>query len=121
MMEKGYLLDMPEVCVSQYAKHCVKRMQKSIPVTNSLRINLESVQQARSKIFKPSMFGTSLEELMEMQSTRFPDLKIPWIQRTLIKLIYEKNGHKTEGIFRIAADPEQLNAGNCYRFFSILI
>ena len=104
-------LDSPEVCVSQYAKHCLKRLQKSTPITNSLRIILDAgfcfffllysflfiVQQARFKIFNPSMFCTSLEELMEMQATRFPDLKIPWIQKTLIKLIREKNGHQTEG------------------------
>uniref|UniRef100_A0A914EDM1 Rho GTPase-activating protein 39 n=1 Tax=Acrobeloides nanus TaxID=290746 RepID=A0A914EDM1_9BILA len=84
------LLDSPEVCVSQYAKHCLKRLQKSTPITNSLRISLDFNKR-----------GSKSSTLLY--------LKIPWIQNTLIKLIREKNGHRTEGIFRIAADPDQLN------------
>lgn len=93
------LLDSPEVCVSQYAKHCMKRLQKQF--LPALRLNVETVQQAKFHIFHPSMFGTSLEELMEMQATRFPDLKIPWVQSVLIRLIFEKGGDKTEGIFYV--------------------
>lgn len=46
-----------------------------------------------------------------MQATQFPNLKIPWIQATLIRMILESGGEKTEGLFRIASDPEQLNTG----------
>uniref|UniRef100_A0AC34R879 Rho-GAP domain-containing protein n=2 Tax=Panagrolaimus sp. JU765 TaxID=591449 RepID=A0AC34R879_9BILA len=99
------LLDSPEVSVSQYAKHCLKRLQTPI---NNLKPSVTSIIQARFNIFNPSKFGTTLEELMEMQAQTYPDLKIPWIESTLIKLIMETGGDRTEGLFRIAADPEQL-------------
>lgn len=73
---------------------------------------IESIRQARYNIFYPSKFGTVLTELMEMQSSQFRNLKIPWIQSTLIQMIIENGGEKTEGLFRIASDPEQLNTGS---------
>ena len=100
------LLDGPEVSISQYAKHCLKRLQTPI---NNLKPSIGAITQARFNIFNPSKFGATLEELMEMQSHLYPDLKIPWIESTLIKLIIENGGPKTEGLFRIAADPEQLH------------
>uniref|UniRef100_A0A914Z2R1 Rho GTPase-activating protein 39 n=1 Tax=Panagrolaimus superbus TaxID=310955 RepID=A0A914Z2R1_9BILA len=100
------LLDGPEVSISQYAKHCLKRLQAPI---NNLKPSINAITQARFHIFNPSKFGASLEELMEEQSHSNPDLKLPWIEITLIQLILENGGENTEGIFRIAADPEQLN------------
>uniref|UniRef100_A0AC35GP77 Rho GTPase activating protein 39 n=1 Tax=Panagrolaimus sp. PS1159 TaxID=55785 RepID=A0AC35GP77_9BILA len=100
------LLDGPEVSISQYAKHCLKRLQAPI---NNLKPSINAITQARFHIFNPSKFGASLEELMEEQSHSNPELKLPWIEITLIQLILENGGEKTEGIFRIAADPEQLN------------
>uniref|UniRef100_A0A915E1A1 Rho-GAP domain-containing protein n=1 Tax=Ditylenchus dipsaci TaxID=166011 RepID=A0A915E1A1_9BILA len=63
---------------------------------------------ARYNIFYPSKFGTELAELMELQATQYPHLRIPWIEATLIRLVFESGGDKTEGLFRIASDPEQL-------------
>ncbi|CAI2322544.1 unnamed protein product [Caenorhabditis sp. 36 PRJEB53466] len=48
------------------------------------------------------------QKLMQMQSEKFPELKLPWLLTTLIELLYQSGGRRTEGIFRVAGDPEQL-------------
>ncbi|KAI1731386.1 rhoGAP domain-containing protein [Ditylenchus destructor] len=100
------ILDSPEVTVSQYAKHCIKRLQLKVKIP--AKPTVETIKQARYNIFYPSKFGTELDELMEMQATQYPNMRVPWIEATLICLIFESGGDRTEGIFRIASDPEQL-------------
>ena len=46
------------------------------------------------------MFGNTLEDVMEMQKDRFPDLRLPWILTTLTDSVLLQNGLQTEGIFR---------------------
>ena len=55
------LLDCPEFSTSRYAKHCLKRLQ--LPI-NAFKPSIAAVQQARYNIFYPSMFGTSLEQVI---------------------------------------------------------
>lgn len=110
------LLDCPEISTSRYAKHCLKRLQ--LPI-NCFKPSLPAVQEARYQIFYPSMFGTSLEELLEFQADKFPALKIPWVEHTLISIILESGGEKAEGLFRLAADPDQLHRGKVYCKFNI--
>lgn len=110
------LLDPPEFARSRYAKYCLKRAQ--LPI-NCLKPNLESVQQARYNIFYPSMFGTTLEELMDYQRDRFPQLRVPWVEDVLIGMIYELGGERTEGIFRITADPDLMHTGS-FRFLYLV-
>ena len=46
------------------------------------------------------MFGSTLEETMEMQMKKYPDRKLPWIITCLTEQIIQHNGTSTEGIFR---------------------
>ena len=46
------------------------------------------------------MFGTTVEEVMEMQEDLKPDLKIPWVVVILTETVLRLNGPLTEGIFR---------------------
>lgn len=55
------------------------------------------------QIFRPSMFGNTLEEIMAVQRDRFPHRKLPWIQTTLSEEILRLQGAQTEGIFRFVA------------------
>ena len=50
--------------------------------------------------FNPSMFGTTLEDVMELQSTKFPDHTLPWVIEALTDAVLKLNGPQTEGIFR---------------------
>ena len=45
-------------------------------------------------------YGSTLEEVMEVQSKVKPGLEIPWIVTALAEEILKKNGAQTEGIFR---------------------
>lgn len=83
-----------------------------------------------------SMFGNTLDEVMDLQRDRFPYRKLPWIQMTLSQqvrphiaecartsrkrrnfLFYHfvclqvllLNGTQTEGIFRVSADVDEVN------------
>lgn len=47
------------------------------------------------------MFGSSLEEIMNLQKEHFPDRQLPWIQTTLSEQVLQLNGSQTEGIFRL--------------------
>ncbi|CAJ0963974.1 unnamed protein product, partial [Mesorhabditis belari] len=100
------LLDSPEVAVSNFAHQCHKRLEKNQP---KFKPTLALVQESRVHIFNPPQFSANLEELMDMQAARYPHLQLPWIETTLIELILREGGTLTEGLFRVPADPEQMN------------
>jgi len=52
------------------------------------------------QIFRPSMFGNTLLEVMALQKERFPHRKLPWVQSTLSEEVLRLQGAQTEGIFR---------------------
>ena len=54
---------------------------------------------SQSSVFHPSMFGATLEDIMEAQAERFPSLKLLWILPTLAESVLEHQGASTEGIF----------------------
>ncbi|KRX49850.1 Rho GTPase-activating protein 39 [Trichinella murrelli] len=107
------VLDLPEVSVSHYAQHCCKRLERILRhgARRGLRKpTIEEVEQARLQIFHPSMFGNTLDEVMVIQRERFTGRKLPWIQTTLSELVLQLNGAKTEGIFRVPGDIDEVNA-----------
>lgn len=61
---------------------------------------LEEIKHARNAVFSPSMFGSSLEEVMALQKERYPDRQLPWVQTRLSEEVLGLNGDQTEGIFR---------------------
>lgn len=50
--------------------------------------------------FNPSIFGTSLEEALELQVDQYPDLDIPWVILELCETVLRLRGPNTQGIFR---------------------
>jgi len=48
------------------------------------------------------MFGTLLEDVMELQSEKFPGHSFPWVVEALTDAVLKLNGPQTEGIFRYA-------------------
>ena len=54
----------------------------------------------QTSIYTASMFGSTLNEVMEMQRQRFPHRQLPWIQSVLSEEVLRLNGAQTEGIFR---------------------
>ncbi|KHJ41869.1 RhoGAP domain protein [Trichuris suis] len=107
------MFDLPEVALSHYAQHCCKRLERIVRfgARRGLRKpTIEEIEQARLQIFHPSMFGNTLEEVMLIQRERFARRKLPWIQTTLSELVLQLNGARTEGIFRVPGDIDEVNA-----------
>ncbi|KAK0425008.1 hypothetical protein QR680_008977 [Steinernema hermaphroditum] len=108
-MHSDSLLDTPEVAVSQFAQQCLKRIQRVAPTSGARpKPSTELVQESRIHIFSPPQFSATIDELMELQGDRWPDRQVPWIETTLIDMIVASGGSTTEGLFRVPADPEQL-------------
>lgn len=69
---------------------------------------LEMVGDAIDRRFV-GIFGESVESLMELQRKRWPEKRLPWILTTLCEAITKMGGASIEGIFRIAADTDELS------------
>lgn len=70
------------------------------PLQGLRKPTLEEIDHSRRAIVTPSLFGSSLEEVMERQSELFPDRKLPWVQVQLSQYVLALGGAQTEGIFR---------------------
>jgi len=115
-------LDFPEigqwpihVQISHYAGICAKRLERVGTGGRLLprKPSLEDIDQSRLQIFRPSMFGGTLQEILDIQKDKFPTRRIPWILTTLRDQILELNGLTTEGIFRIPADFDEVSSSKC--------
>lgn len=105
--------DWKEIPVTQYARHCslrLKRMARTGAKRGVRKPSVDDIQQAKSSVFSPPMFGSNLEEIMEAQAKRFPSLKLPWILPTLAESVLYHQGASTEGIFRVPGDIDMVNA-----------
>jgi hypothetical protein len=99
------------VQISHYAGICSKRLDR-IGDSGRLqhkRATVDEIDQSRLQIFRPSMFGGTLREAMDIQEERFPQRRLPWILTTLTDQILRLNGATTEGIFRVPADLDEVN------------
>ncbi|KAG8535326.1 hypothetical protein GDO81_028816, partial [Engystomops pustulosus] len=72
--------------------------------------NMEEIKHARNAVFSPSMFSSSLQEIMNMQKEKYPDRQLPWVQTRLSEEVLALNGDQTEGIFRVPGDIDEVNA-----------
>ncbi|CAF0852085.1 unnamed protein product [Rotaria sordida] len=119
LLEKYILLqtngdaDTPEVPISIYANVCQKRLEKILqtgPKKGLKKPTFEEIELSKHTIHFPSMFGATLEEVMAMQRTRFPERRLPWIQTMLSEEVLRLNGAQIEGIFRVPGDLDGVNA-----------
>uniref|UniRef100_H3C2H1 Rho GTPase-activating protein 39 n=1 Tax=Tetraodon nigroviridis TaxID=99883 RepID=H3C2H1_TETNG len=105
--------DKKRLPVSTYAKFCHRKLQK-VAITGGKKglrkPTLEEIDHSRRAIVTPSLFGSSLEEVMERQSELFPDRKLPWVQVQLSQYVLGLGGAQTEGIFRVPGDIDEVNA-----------
>ncbi|XP_049533474.1 hornerin isoform X1 [Anopheles darlingi] len=99
------------VQISHYATIACRRLDRigSSGRKQAKRPSEDDINQAREQIFRDSMFGNTLQEVMELQKERFPDRKLPWIQTTLSEQVLLLSGKQTEGIFRVPADVDEVN------------
>ncbi|KAI1233277.1 hypothetical protein IHE44_0004445 [Lamprotornis superbus] len=99
--------------ISTYAKYCYRKLQK-VAVTGGKKglrkPTVEEITHARNAILTPSLFGSSLEEIMLRQQNMYPGNKLPWVQTQLSQQVLALGGEQTEGIFRIPGDIDEVNA-----------
>ncbi|XP_040293941.1 rho GTPase-activating protein 39-like isoform X2 [Bufo bufo] len=105
--------DQNSLPISTYSKYCYRKLQK-VAVTGGKKglrkPTLEEIEQARQAILTPSLFGSSLEEIMERQKEVYPDRRLPWVQTQLSQQVLSLGGERTEGIFRVPGDIDEVNA-----------
>ncbi|CAF91633.1 unnamed protein product, partial [Tetraodon nigroviridis] len=107
------LNDTKGVAISTYAKYCYRKLTKAALTGAKKGLQkpcLEEIKHARNAVFSPSMFGSSLEEVMALQKERYPDRQLPWVQTRLSEEVLGLNGDQTEGIFRVPGDIDEVNA-----------
>ncbi|XP_065079241.1 uncharacterized protein RhoGAP93B isoform X2 [Ochlerotatus camptorhynchus] len=99
------------VQISHYATIACRRLDRigSSGRKQAKKPTEDDINQAREQIFRDSMFGNTLGEVMELQKDKYPDLQLPWIQTTLSQQVLLLNGKQTEGIFRVPADVDVVN------------
>ncbi|XP_038654532.1 rho GTPase-activating protein 39 isoform X1 [Scyliorhinus canicula] len=105
--------DAKGVAISTYAKYCYRKLQKSAltGAKKGLRKpSTDEIRHATNAVFCPSMFGSSLDEIMNMQHEHYPDRQLPWVQTRLSEEVLKLNGAETEGIFRVPGDIDEVNA-----------
>ena len=105
----------PTLQISHYAGICNKRLER-IGIGGRLaakKPTLEDIDQSRLQIFRPSMFGGTLQEILDIQKEKFPNRRLPWILTTLTDQIVALSGLSTEGIFRIPADFDEVTSVKC--------
>ncbi|KZC07879.1 Rho GTPase-activating protein 39 [Dufourea novaeangliae] len=100
------------VQVSHYATVACRRLQRigAHGKRQPRKATIEDIDQARIQIFRASMFGATLSEVMALQRDRFPNRELPWIQTTLTRQVLARGGILTEGIFRVSADADEVSA-----------
>ncbi|XP_069740390.1 rho GTPase-activating protein 39-like isoform X3 [Narcine bancroftii] len=102
-----------DLLISTYAKYCYRKLQK-VAITGGKKglrkPTIEEIHHAKNAILTPSMFGSSLEEIMERQRERYPEKKLPWVQTHLSNKVLGLGGAQVEGIFRVPGDIDEVNA-----------
>ncbi|KAL4648951.1 rho GTPase-activating protein 39-like isoform X1 [Arapaima gigas] len=99
--------------ISTYAKYCYRKLQRVTLMGGKKGLRkptLEEIDHCRSAIEMPLLFGSSLPEVMERQRELFPDRQLPWVQVQLSQYVLALGGARTEGIFRVPGDIDEVNA-----------
>lgn len=99
--------------ICHFATYCGRLLERASKrnVKGTLpKINVEYVERSLKSIFRPSHFGSSLEDLMQVQKYRYPDRTLPWIQTTLSEKMLCLNCPQVEGIFRVPGDKDEVGA-----------
>ncbi len=95
--------------VGVMAEYCTGRLE-SIQRTGSRSKPplLMEIQCALENPFNPTVFGVSLEKIMQTQQQAYPDAKIPIILNFLTDAMLAMNVLTTRGIFRIAGNEDKV-------------
>ncbi|ENN81156.1 hypothetical protein YQE_02522, partial [Dendroctonus ponderosae] len=99
------------VQVNHYATVACQRLERigAGGKRTAKRPQTDDIESARKQIFQASLFGNTLREVMQLQSSRWPNRRLPWPQVELSMQVLKLQGLQTEGIFRVSADVDEVN------------
>eukprot|EP00123_Amoebidium_parasiticum_P015298 comp22881_c0_seq1/m.36149 comp22881_c0_seq1/g.36149 ORF comp22881_c0_seq1/g.36149 comp22881_c0_seq1/m.36149 type:complete len:625 (-) comp22881_c0_seq1:209-2083(-) len=98
--------------VYQYASFSLKKLRRMAEtgVKRGKEPSVEEIEYAKNSVKHPSMFGTTIEDVMGMQHETKPLLQLPWCVTTLCDAIVKLGGLTAEGIFRVPGDVDMVNS-----------
>lgn len=98
------------VQVNHYATVACQRLERigAGGKKTAKRPQADDIEAARIQIFHASLFGNTLREVMQLQTARWPNRKLPWPQIELSQQVLRLQGLQTEGIFRVSADVDEV-------------
>ncbi|CAJ0749620.1 14572_t:CDS:2 [Entrophospora sp. SA101] len=100
-------LNKKENQIDVYSKHVYNRLTRICKKGPRGKVlTLGEIERAMVAPFNPSVFGETLEFIMDLQSQTLPTLKIPRILPFLADSILDLRGQSIEGIFRVPGDAD---------------
>ena len=92
-------------------KHCLKKGKRICTVgprgKNPSKVEIDKAWDAA---FTLSLFGETLDDIMQTQQEEMPDLVVPRILQFLSESLLYLGGTTTEGIFRVPGDVDKVGA-----------
>jgi len=95
--------------IRQFASYTKQRLDFLIAKPKTAIIpNMALLNQAKEIPFISSVFRSTLDQIMDFQKDTHPDLEIPIVLKTIIDLIIVSGGLISTGIFRVAAQHDEI-------------
>jgi hypothetical protein len=111
-LTRSAALDEEAVYLTKLTGVCGRRLAR-IHLTGAKRglraPTLDEIVLSRKTILNASLFGTTLDEIMHVQRRKWPTRSLPWVQTALSEAVLRLNGARTEGIFRVPGDLDEVN------------
>lgn len=90
------------------AQHCLELLRRiGKRGARAKQLTMVEIARAQEAAFRPSVFETTLERLMERQMAaggEWATWRVPRLMVFLKESVVKLGGHTTEGIFRISGD-----------------
>ncbi|WVF67939.1 hypothetical protein IAT40_002701 [Kwoniella sp. CBS 6097] len=91
------------------AKYCVIKLETlAAKGARGKALTIGEIEHASDAAFYPSVYGESLDRIMELQKRAYPTLKVPVILPFLADGILALGGLQSEGIFRVPGDGDSV-------------
>lgn len=100
--------DQEHESIRALARHCKKRLTAILKRgTDTKAPTVQEIQGAWEAAFNPSVFGQSLDAIMEAQAENYPGMAVPIILPFLVDALFLFDATRTPGIFRLSGDVEK--------------
>ncbi|WVR08594.1 hypothetical protein IAU60_005649 [Kwoniella sp. DSM 27419] len=91
------------------ATYCLAKLEAmSVKGARGKVLTVGEIEHASDAAFYPSVYGESLDRIMELQKRAYPSLRIPVILPFLSDAILALGGLESEGIFRVPGDGDSV-------------